>query len=128
MILAMVDQLTQLPNRRHIDSFLSSKYKEFKELDIQFGFLFMDIDKFKTFNDTYGHDVGDDVLKMLSKTFLAATRVTDLVGRFGGEEFVTISIGATLVKEEDTIDAILKRADEMLYKSKENGRNRVTLG
>lgn len=163
-ILAMLDQLTQLPNRRHIDSFLSSKYKEFKELNMKFGILFMDIDKFKTFNDTYGHDIGDEVLKMLSKTLLAATRPTDLVGRFGGEEFiailagvdeaglmkkaerfrmlvennslnvcgkqvkVTISIGATLIKEDDTVEVLVKRADEQLYKSKENGRNRVTLG
>ena len=163
-VLAMLDQLTQLPNRRHIDSFLSSKYKEFKELNMKFGILFMDIDKFKTFNDTYGHDVGDEILKMISKTFLAATRATDLIGRFGGEEFiavlagvdetslmkkaerlrmliennsldangkqhkVTISIGATLVKDDDTIDTLLKRSDELLYKSKEDGRNRVTFG
>jgi diguanylate cyclase (GGDEF)-like protein len=162
-VLAMVDQLTGLPNRRHIDSFISSKYKEYKELDIKFGILFIDIDKFKNFNDNYGHDMGDEVLKMISSSFLGATRATDLIGRYGGEEFIgifagvngdsllkkaeslrmivengkihykendlkiTISIGATLINEEDTIDTIMKRADEMLYKSKENGRNRVTI-
>jgi len=161
-ILAMLDQLTQLPNRRHIDSFLSSKYKEYKELDIKFGILFIDVDKFKLFNDNHGHDAGDEVLKMISRTFLGATRATDLIGRFGGEEFiaimvgidenslaknaerlrvlieksgvgfkgeelkVTISIGAALINEEDTVDTLLKRADEMLYRSKSEGRNRVT--
>jgi diguanylate cyclase (GGDEF)-like protein/PAS domain S-box-containing protein len=161
-VLAMVDQLTGLPNRRHIDSFLSSKYKEYKELDIKFGVLFIDIDRFKNFNDAYGHDMGDEVLRMISISFLGATRATDLIGRFGGEEFigifagvdeksllkkaeslrmivengrlncngevlkVTISIGATLIDDKDTVETLLKRADEMLYKSKENGRNRVT--
>jgi diguanylate cyclase (GGDEF)-like protein/PAS domain S-box-containing protein len=163
-VLAMVDQLTLLPNRRHIDSFLASKFNEYKELGIKFGILFMDIDKFKLFNDNYGHDVGDKVLKMISKTFLAATRSTDLIGRFGGEEFiailvgvdetalkskaerirmlvenclldvdgealkVTISIGAAIINEQDSVDLILKRADELLYRSKEEGRNRVTFG
>jgi diguanylate cyclase (GGDEF)-like protein len=106
--------------------------------------------------------VGDEILKLISRTFLAATRATDLIGRFGGEEFiailagvdaisllekaerlrmlvesgvlnsngkevrVTISMGATLINEEDTVESILKRADELLYKSKEEGRNRVT--
>ncbi len=159
---AMKDQLTGLPNRRYIDSFLSSKYKEYHELGIEFGVLFMDIDNFKLCNDTYGHDIGDDVLKMLAKTFLASTRSIDLIGRFGGEEFiailtgldqaglikkaenmriqvakselrsgnqkinVTISIGAALIKQDDTVDTIVKRADAMLYQSKEHGRNRVT--
>lgn len=163
-ILSMMDQLTELPNRRYIDSFLSSKYNEYKDLGIEFGVLFMDIDKFKKFNDTYGHIVGDEVLKMISKTFLGLTRTTDLIGRFGGEEFiailigvneislmekaeklvkliensainymgeelkVTISIGATLINDEDTVETILNRADEMLYKSKQNGRNQVTFG
>ena len=161
---AMKDPLTGLPNRRYIDSFLSSKYKEFQELGIEFGVLFMDIDHFKHCNDDYGHDVGDEVLKMLAKTFLASTRAIDLIGRFGGEEFiailtgldqealvkraesmriqvanssldigpkkisVTISIGAALINPEDTLDTIIKRADEQLYQSKEQGRNRVTFG
>ncbi|MBK5247141.1 MAG: sensor domain-containing diguanylate cyclase [Peptostreptococcaceae bacterium] len=163
-VLAMLDQLTLLPNRRHIDSFLSSKYKEYRELEMKFGILFMDIDKFKLFNDNYGHDVGDEVLRMISKSFLAVTRATDLIGRFGGEEFiavlvgvdevsltekaerirmliencalnvegkevkVTISIGATMVMGEDTIETLLKRADALLYKCKEEGRNRVSFG
>lgn len=163
-ILAMVDQLTELPNRRHIQTFLTSKYNECKELGMQFGILFMDVDHFKQFNDHYGHDVGDQVLTMISKTLLASTRATDLIGRFGGEEFiavlagvdeatlikkaeqlrmlvencalafhgrtlkVTMSVGASLIQEGDTVETLLKRADEMLYASKENGRNMVTYG
>jgi diguanylate cyclase (GGDEF)-like protein/PAS domain S-box-containing protein len=162
-IQAMTDQLTGLPNRRYVDSFHSSRFKEFFELGLKYGILFMDIDKFKNFNDTYGHEIGDEVLKMVSKTFLATTRSSDLIGRYGGEEFiailtgldekalfnkaeqlrmlvenaairtknkelrVTISIGATMVNEKDTLESIIKRADDMLYKSKENGRNLVTI-
>jgi diguanylate cyclase (GGDEF)-like protein/PAS domain S-box-containing protein len=160
---AMTDQLTGLPNRRFIDSFHSSRFKEYKELGINYGVLFIDIDKFKNFNDTHGHDIGDEVLKMVSKTFLATTRPIDLIGRYGGEEFiailreideislmrkaerlrmlienatirsnnnelhVTISIGAVVINDEDTIETIIKRADQMVYKSKRNGRNRVSI-
>lgn len=160
--LAMKDQLTGLANRRYMDAFLESKISEFKTLGIPFGLLFMDLDKFKLFNDEFGHDVGDEVLKMVAKTSLAITRSTDVICRYGGEEFVailvgldaerikikaeqlrtiietaalrldnkvlgvTISIGATLVNDEDTAQSILKRADELLYKSKENGRNLVS--
>ena len=162
--LLTLDQLTSLPNRRFIDSFLSSKFKEFKELGIKFGVLFIDVDKFKNFNDSYGHDVGDKVLQMIARTFLSSTRANDLIGRFGGEEFiailtgvdesslidkaerlrmliengsvidnqnvlsVTISIGATMIREDDTVETLIKRADKMLYRSKEEGRNRVTMG
>lgn len=162
--LALTDQLTGLPNRRYIDSFLQSKVNEYFTLGLPFGVLFMDIDKFKNFNDTYGHDIGDEVLKVIASTFKSNVRITDLIGRWGGEEFisafscadeegllkfadklrslteqtfvekdgqllkVTISIGATLFTPEDTIESVVKRADELLFQSKKNGRNRVTIG
>ena len=53
----------------------------------------MDIDHFKIFNDTYGHDIGDLVLKMLAKTMKNLTRKNDLIGRWGGEEFLAIITG-----------------------------------
>lgn len=162
--IAMVDQLTGLPNRRYLDTYLESKMGEYKSLGIEFGVAFFDIDHFKRFNDTYGHDVGDQVLNMVSKTYSSALRKSDIAGRWGGEEFiavfagidekgllevsekirmlvesstlrsheenlkVTISIGATMVKEGDAIDDIVKRADKLMYKSKEEGRNRVSVG
>jgi diguanylate cyclase (GGDEF)-like protein len=55
-----------------------------------FGILFIDIDHFKKFNDTYGHDVGDNVLKFIANTFVANARPFDLYGRWGGEEFIGI--------------------------------------
>ncbi len=162
--LAMYDQLTALPNRRYIDTFLASKMNEYLSLGIPFGVAMIDIDKFKNFNDTYGHDAGDEVLKMISNVFKELVRSSDLIGRWGGEEFigvfvgiddnnlydivekirmlvemsslrnynetlkVTISIGATLAQKEDTIEQLVKRADELLYKSKSSGRNCITMG
>jgi len=162
--LAMKDHLTGLPNRRYIDTYLDLKMKEYKTFDLPFGIAFIDIDHFKVVNDTYGHDVGDEVLKMLARTYVNSTRGNDLIGRWGGEEFlavftncqenvlaslinkirmlvehstikindtelnVTISIGATMIKPDDTLESIIKRADTLMYKSKEDGRNRCTLG
>ena len=92
-VLAMKDQLTNLANRRYTELFLDAKMQELDKLGIPFGIVFMDIDKFKDFNDTYGHDVGDAVLKMVSKTIGGSLRATDLIGRWGGEEFIAIFSG-----------------------------------
>ena len=161
--LAMIDQLTQLGNRRYTESILTSKMNTFRETGSPFGVAFMDIDHFRNFNNTYGHDLGDEVLKMVADTFLINTRSTDHIGRWGGEEFlgvftcpdaeslkitgekirmlvegsklrkkdedlsVTISLGLAQVKDDDTIDSLLKRADAQLYISKASGRNCISL-
>lgn len=163
-LVAMYDQLTQLPNRRYMDSYLKTRMEEYHSLGISFGLAFLDIDHFKRFNDTYGHQLGDRVLQMVSKTYQSSLRDRDLVGRWGGEEFlaifsaidkrslqrvaerirtlvehsvlreegeelsVTISVGATMVLSDDTLDTLVERADRMMYESKENGRNQVTIG
>lgn len=93
--LALFDQLTGLPNRRYIDTYLNHRMRDFEELDLSFSFLMMDLDFFKSVNDRYGHDTGDATLKMVARTFLAALRSNDFVGRWGGEEFVAILRGAT---------------------------------
>lgn len=93
--LALFDQLTQLPNRRYIDTFLENQIRDFQVLGIPFGVLMMDLDFFKRVNDDYGHDVGDAVLKMVANTFLGAVRKNDFIGRWGGEEFVAILRGVT---------------------------------
>jgi len=162
--LALLDNLTQLANRNYIEKELRYRFDEKKRLNVPFGVLFMDIDHFKNFNDTYGHNVGDDVLKFIANTIVANSRPFDLYGRWGGEEFigiirnithqdleglgnklrllvensyvihdtgklhVTVSIGATLINDDDTIESLIKRADILLYKSKSAGRNRLTSG
>lgn len=88
--MALLDKLTQLANRNYIEKEIQSRFEEKKRFNVPFGILFMDIDHFKTFNDSYGHDVGDDVLKFVSNTFVTNARPFDLYGRWGGEEFIGI--------------------------------------
>lgn len=88
--LVLLDDLTELPNRRYIDSFIESKVREINNFDLKYGMLFIDIDKFKDFNDSHGHLVGDDILKLVAKTLKNSMRGSDFVGRFGGEEFIAI--------------------------------------
>ena len=162
--LSFLDSLTQLANRRYLEMELDNRISEKQRYDNDFGIVFMDIDWFKRINDTYGHDMGDRVLKTVARTFQNTARPSDLMGRWGGEEFIgifkridgkglrstaerirslvekshihingltlkmTVSIGATLAETTDTADSVIKRADGLLYRSKQNGRNRCTIG
>jgi diguanylate cyclase (GGDEF)-like protein/PAS domain S-box-containing protein len=88
--LALLDNLTQLANRNYIERELRGRFEEHRRMRIPFGILFIDIDHFKRVNDTYGHDVGDEVLRFVARTFTANSRPFDLYGRWGGEEFLAI--------------------------------------
>lgn len=163
-LMALHDQLTGVPNRRYLESFLTTRINEYKALGLKFGVIFIDIDFFKKVNDTYGHATGDRVLQMVADTMKDGLRTSDLLARNGGEEFVavlhvqeeeklkkmaeklrilvshsaireegqtvqvTISLGCTMVKEDDDIQSILDRSDRLMYASKTHGRNQVTLG
>jgi diguanylate cyclase (GGDEF)-like protein/PAS domain S-box-containing protein len=88
--LALLDSLTNLPNRRYMESHIHSRVEEFKRDGWPFGILFIDIDDFKQVNDRLGHPAGDRVLKMVAATLNANSRYFDVVGRWGGEEFVAV--------------------------------------
>ncbi len=162
--LALLDNLTQLANRNFIQRELANRFEENKRFNVSFGILLIDIDHFKKVNDTYGHDIGDRVLKFAADTFVSNARPFDVYGRWGGEEFmgiirnideknlvsqgnrvcrliensyiihdnqklqVTISVGATIIRKDDTAESLIKRADGLLYDSKQSGRNRLTAG
>lgn len=98
--LAFIDQLTGVGNRRYSEIKIGAKLEEIRRYAWahDFGVLFLDIDHFKIFNDNYGHEVGDAVLKMVAKTMFANIREEDFVGRWGGEEFV-LTISAVGNKE-----------------------------
>ncbi|MCF7927259.1 MAG: sensor domain-containing diguanylate cyclase [Candidatus Izimaplasma sp.] len=100
------DELTGISNRRHLDFFINQKLKSYKTFNDKFGLLFFDIDHFKNVNDTYGHDVGDSILKMVAKTINQNTREADNFGRFGGEEFL-------LVAELDSEELLYKLAEKL---------------
>ncbi len=161
--LALLDPLTELANRRYIEMKLQSRFDEMRRYGWSFGILYMDVDHFKEVNDAYGHSIGDEVLKMVARTLLNNVRASDIVGRWGGEEFIavvmnneekilysvanklralveqssisvdskviriTISIGASLAHDDETVDVLLKRADKLLYQSKVSGRNKVSI-
>jgi len=85
--LAMTDALTGIPNRRHFEMSISSRIAELAGYGRDFGLLIADIDRFKDLNDTHGHAAGDVALRTVAQTLLAASRRSDDVARFGGEEF-----------------------------------------
>jgi len=159
-----LDPLTDLANRRYVEMNLQVKTNEVSRYGWQYGVVMMDIDLFKDVNDRYGHDIGDEALKMISRTLRYSSRSTDMVGRWGGEEFIavisntntqklhdiaeryrflveksglplgkdtlriTISAGAALAETGESVESVIKRADQLLYESKRSGRNRVTIG
>lgn len=161
--LAATDPLTGADNRRRFIEHVEAEIHRVGRGGAPFCLLALDLDNFKSINDRYGHQVGDDVLKGFVRTCVVAIRPYDGVARVGGEEFmimlphalaeaalvvaerlrtamasasfqsgaqqltgVTVSIGiAQSGADGDTIDDILRVADERLYSAKHQGRNRV---
>lgn len=95
--LTRVDGLTSLGNRRYFDEYMQAEWKRAQRSVTSLGLLMIDVDRFKVFNDTYGHLAGDDVLRKVGATLQGgASRPGDLAVRFGGEEFVVVLLGATI--------------------------------
>ncbi len=111
--LAMIDGLTDIPNRRYLDEWLISKHREFIKFNRTYAVLIFDIDNFKRVNDTYGHLIGDEILKVVSNTLKGANRANDIVARYGGEEFVVVLSG---VREKD-INRIGSRMGSLIANS-----------
>ena len=84
------DFLTKLYNKRALDEFMNLKEGEFERYGHNYTIVMFDIDHFKAVNDTYGHDAGDAVLFAFAKMLKKEARIVDIVGRFGGEEFMAI--------------------------------------
>ncbi|MBC3874247.1 diguanylate cyclase [Undibacterium flavidum] len=164
MLQVLRDPLTGLHNRRFMDEALMKELARAKRENYSLSLIMLDLDFFKRVNDTYGHAVGDQVLITLSKHLRAHARESDIVCRYGGEEFlvamphmtpeqafrkidslrqiiaqtpvmygsipisITISAGvASFPENGDDIDALLRLADNAMYQSKHDGRNRVSL-
>lgn len=88
--LSTTDALTGLFNRRHMDYALTTEYSRSSRTATPFSIMMFDIDHFKKFNDTYGHDQGDRVLQAVAKSFQDSLRKYDIACRYGGEEFIAI--------------------------------------
>jgi diguanylate cyclase (GGDEF)-like protein len=94
--LSSVDHLTKACNRRKIEDLLYSEYTIQKRYGTDLGIILLDVDNFKQINDNYGHDVGDRVLRTLSKLFATSIRESDYFGRWGGEEFLIVAPNTSL--------------------------------
>lgn len=99
------DSLTNVLNRGGFEEFMQSEWVHAKRTGSPLSILLLDIDEFKSYNDTYGHQAGDDCLKRVAKAFQESVRESDVVGRYGGEEFAIIlprtdKAGANAVAEK----------------------------
>ncbi|HQQ23852.1 MAG TPA: diguanylate cyclase [Spirochaetota bacterium] len=159
-----LDSLTGMGNRHYGEMIFEQHHYKFKKYGIKYGIIYLDIDDFKKFNDTYGHDTGDSVLRAITQSAMNSLRKLDALVRWGGEEFIavipncdfqilkeigeririlvantflqvekqktiffTVSLGASLIAEDLSIEDLIKNADAKLYESKKNGKNRLTI-
>lgn len=101
------DQLTGLPNRRLMADCCSREDQRSEREGSTYSLLAIDVDHFKQINDTYGHDMGDQVLKALAETFLRGLRAYDICARWGGEEFMALLVNADLAIAERVAQRML---------------------
>lgn len=109
--MAMTDPLTGAPNRRSIEHTALNLISDSRDKRSTIGLAILDIDHFKRINDTYGHDAGDAVLIDFYKTCRSCLRDTDVVGRFGGEEFLMLLPGA----DKADIERVFARLQQALF-------------
>lgn len=129
---AMTDALTGMPNRKAFDLELKTRASEALERGRAMSLVLVDIDHFKIFNDTFGHQVGDQVLKLVAKTMSEGLRPGDFLARYGGEEFAIVVPGAKLRDAEKLADRLRERiADKDIVNQSKNeklGRLSISLG
>lgn len=148
------DGLTGIYNHSHFHEVLLRAIEQCRRYKHPLSLLMIDIDNFKKYNDTYGHQAGDELLCKAAVFFEKAVRIADMVFRYGGDEFavicsetskaggqelakrlldlenqkipLTISIGVSCFPDDaDNKDNLIKKSDEMLYEAKRLGRNRI---
>jgi diguanylate cyclase (GGDEF)-like protein len=88
--LALTDGLTVIPNRRFFDQFLTQQWQQYKQKKQSLSIILCDVDFFKKYNDTYGHQAGDLCLQQVAGVLAQSIRKTDLAARYGGEEFAVV--------------------------------------
>lgn len=153
------DPLTDTFNRLKFDNELRFHLEKVRTIPSTLGVIMFDLDNFKMINDNFGHDVGDMVLKDVALLARDSIRKTDILARWGGEEFMillpdtelrivekiaenlrqsiyrhsfesaqklTASFGVTISDNTDSECELIKRVDNALYQSKNEGKNRVT--
>jgi len=118
IVLAMTDALTNLKNRAFLLSYLEQTIHESKRYQAAFSIMLLDIDFFKSVNDQYGHSIGDDVLKELSDLLFKECRQSDVVSRYGGEEFIIIFAKTKLEAALQIAERIRQRIEKTPFTEK----------
>jgi len=122
-----IDGLTQIANRSYFNFQLEKRLEEAKVFSNTFGLLMIDIDHFKNINDTYGHLIGDEILKVVAKTLASNIKRTDFVSRWGGEEFVAL-VDVVSLEDLHIVAEKLRRVVTASSYQLENGKHiRVTV-
>jgi diguanylate cyclase (GGDEF)-like protein len=123
---AQTDDLTNLANRRALDERLDVEVDHARRLGTNVAFVIADIDTFKSINDSYGHQTGDDVLRRVGRTFAEAVRELDLPGRYGGEEFAIVLPGTNLSGARALSEKIRRNLEELLVTTPDGSPFQVT--
>ena len=130
--LARTDGLTQLNNHRTFQELISQEVRRSKRSNSPLTLLMIDVDHFKTYNDTHGHPAGDRVLKQVADILKTSLRTTDIVARYGGEEFAILLVDTPLsfaAKVADKVRTAVRTAKfEGAPESQPNGRITVSIG
>ena len=113
--IALFDSLTGLYNRRSFDSFFEKEFAKFKRYGNNISVVLVDIDHFKNVNDTYGHPVGDMVLKALANILQESIRTSDMVCRWGGEEFAILMPETELAGAKDKAESVRKAVEAFSF-------------
>ncbi|MCY0094360.1 GGDEF domain-containing protein [Hoeflea ulvae] len=114
---AVTDGLTGMYNRRYFDDALSEYLAAFGRIEKPIGMVILDLDHFKTINDTHGHDVGDEVLRQVAECLQVFTRYHDVLARLGGEEFAILSPNITERQLFNLSDRIRQAIAELKIKN-----------
>jgi diguanylate cyclase (GGDEF)-like protein len=123
---AQTDALTNIANRRALDERLDLEVDHARRLGTSVGFLIADIDNFKSINDRYGHQTGDNVLRAVAAVFAETVRQLDLPGRYGGEEIGVVLPGTNLAGTRLTAERIRKLIEALEVQTPEGDRLHVT--
>lgn len=111
---SMTDQLTGIANRRRYERYSIVKWQEAVRLQVPFSICMLDIDRFKAYNDTFGHPAGDKIISAVAEAMARhLRRSTDFVARYGGEEFVGIVLGGDAMVVFEHICQLRKRIEEL---------------
>jgi len=122
--LSITDGLTSLYNRMHIMDLFDRELSRAKRHNRSLAALMLDIDYFKKINDSYGHQVGDNVMRLLAETLLASVRDCDFVGRYGGEEFLVILSESSVQGAVVTAERIRQNVSQLEFAS---GREKFSM-